>query len=222
MTVLTRSTQSSVTVVDEDVGPGLPGDLELLRRAGGGDDAGAERLPELDRREPHAPRRAVDEEPLARLEGGAPDEGRVSRLVDDEEGRGLVERHPVGNRVHALRGGDRPLRVAAPFEVGDDALAGADARHAGADRADDAGDLVAGAERVGRLDLVFPLDHEDVGEVAPDRPGLDRTWPGPGSGSGTSRYSSSDGSPHRVATMAFMTLDHTSVTGVAVWWPRVT
>ena len=46
------------------------------------------------------------------------------------------------------------------------------------------------------------------------------TWPGPGAGSGTSRYSSSDGSPHRVATMAFMTLDDTSLAGAVVRRPR--
>ncbi len=74
-------------------------------RAGGGDDARAERLAELDGREAHAPRRAVDEEPLARLEGGAPDEGGVPGLVDDVEGGGLVERHRVGDRVDPLRGG---------------------------------------------------------------------------------------------------------------------
>src|SRR5713226_4985506 len=35
------------------------------------------------------------------------------------------------------------------------------------------------------------------------------TWPGPGIGSGTSAYCISDGSPHCVAIMAFMSIDHT-------------
>src|SRR5437016_10534939 len=35
------------------------------------------------------------------------------------------------------------------------------------------------------------------------------TWPGPGVGSATSAYCISDGSPHWVAIMAFMSVDHT-------------
>src|SRR5712691_11926821 len=37
------------------------------------------------------------------------------------------------------------------------------------------------------------------------------TWPGPGIGSGTSAYCISDGSPHCVAIMAFMLIDHTMI-----------
>ena len=154
--------------------PDCARDLELLLGAGGRDDAGAEGLPDLDRGEPDPSGRAVDQEPFARLDGRAPHQRRVAGLVDDEEGGGVVERHRVGNRVHALGGGDGPLGVAAPFEAGEDALAGAHARHPGADRADDARDLVAGAEWMGRLHLVLALDHEDVREVASDRARLDQ------------------------------------------------
>src|SRR5439155_11024149 len=35
------------------------------------------------------------------------------------------------------------------------------------------------------------------------------TWPGPGVGSATSAYCISDGSPHWVAIMAFMSVDNT-------------
>ena len=68
----------------------------------------------------------------------------------------------------------------------------------------------------GGLTWYFPWIMRMSGKLHPAARVSTTTWPGPGSGSGTSRYSSSDGSPHRVATMAFMTLDHTSVTGVAV------
>src|SRR3546814_5736543 len=43
--------------------------------------------------------------------------------------------------------------------------------------ADDARDLEARAEGQGRLDLVLPLDHQDVGEVAPDRLRFDQHLP---------------------------------------------
>ena len=68
----------------------------------------------------------------------------------------------------------------------------------------------------GGLTWYFPWIMRMSGKLHPAARVSTATWPGPGSGSGTSRYSSSDGSPQRVATMAFMTLDHTSVTGGAV------
>jgi hypothetical protein len=65
------------------------------------------------------------------------------------------------------------LGVAAPGHRREDALAEADLGHAGADAADDAGHLAARAERELGAMLVLPLDDENVGEVAADRPDLD-------------------------------------------------
>ena len=54
-------------VVDGDVRAELGRALELLRGRGGGEDARAGQLGDLDRREADAPDRAVDEHVLARL-----------------------------------------------------------------------------------------------------------------------------------------------------------
>src|SRR6185437_60343 len=59
-------------IVDEVIGAGTLGDLELVRPARRGDHRGAHRLGDLDRGQADAARRAEHQHPLAELEPAAP------------------------------------------------------------------------------------------------------------------------------------------------------
>src|SRR5439155_21133639 len=72
-------------IVHEHVGARDTRDLKLLGRARGGDDARAERLPELHRGEPDAARRAVDEQGFTAAERGPVNESAPGGLVGEAE-----------------------------------------------------------------------------------------------------------------------------------------
>ncbi|MCY1297839.1 hypothetical protein D9M70_472920 [compost metagenome] len=139
------------------------GQLFVGRR--GGDHARTDGLADLDCRDAHAAGRAQHEHGLARFQLAAVDHRMVRSAVGQRKGRGGLEvdarrhRHDRGGGRLGLRG------KRAIAQVGDDLVARLDMGDACAHRVDHAGQFGAGAERQGRLGLVFVLDDEHIREV---------------------------------------------------------
>ena len=160
-------------VVDAHVGAGGARDLELLSRTGGGDDARAQRTPELHCREAGGARGRVDEQRLTAAQRGAMDERAPCGQIREAEGRALLVGHELRQGVDvALIHRDR-LRVAAPREGCEHALPEADLGHAGAHVAHDPRHFEARAEGELRPVLIGAPHEEDVGKGAADRADVD-------------------------------------------------
>jgi hypothetical protein len=147
------------------VGAGLAQDGQLLGSAGGGDDGRAEHLAKVDGGEADAAAGAMHQQRLAGLDGGAAHQGDVGGQVGGRVGGGLLEAQPLGLRPDGGGGNDHTLGEAAVTSAEHDGVALAHARDAFAEGVHDAGALHARGEGEGRFELVFALDHQDVGEV---------------------------------------------------------
>jgi hypothetical protein len=137
---------------------------ELLRRARCGDHPRAERLGQIDRGQPDAAGRAVDQYPLARLELGAAYQRDISGVVGRADARagGEIEiggKPPYAGRVDGDQFGEpaepRPrnhclARHESAIAIGVHHLAR---------------DFHAGNERQIGLQLIFALGHQQVGEI---------------------------------------------------------
>ena len=116
-------------VFDDVVGAESLRDLGFVRAAHGGNDRRARRLAELHGRAADAAGGSVDEQHLPWLDRGATVQREPRGLVVDEERRGLVHGHRVGDADHVPRvsvcrvgitAAGRPVRV----QRGEDAVPG--------------------------------------------------------------------------------------------------
>ena len=117
--------------------------VQPLVAGGRGEDRGrAGRLGQLDRGQPDAARTGLHEHRLARPEVPELEEAVVGRTELDRDAGGLVDREPVGDRVHRRRRHRRQLGVAAEAHRRHDRLADGERRDVGTDLADPARGLV--------------------------------------------------------------------------------
>ena len=123
----------------------------------GGDDPAAQCMGHVDGGQAHAAAGPENQHPLAGAMRGAAGQGEQDRAVAlDERGR-LAEVDRLGHRHQREGGHHYLLGESAEADEGDDPVATADPRDAGAHRGNLAGDLAAGDERGGGFDLVAPL-----------------------------------------------------------------
>ena len=198
-----------VAVADRPVGAQRLAQLELLRRAGGGEHPRAERLGELDREAADAARAAVHEQGLVRLQAGDHEHVGPDRAGHLREGRGALDVH-AGRQRHHLPGGHGHLLGVPPGrEERAHLVAHLMALDALADRADPARALeaehVGGAlrrrvealplQRVGAVDRAGD-DVDD--DLARTRLGVGQL--GDGQGLGTTRVGCDDGTHARHPT----------------------
>jgi hypothetical protein len=152
-------------VIDQLVGAVRAGDGELARPAGGGDDARAQRLANLDRGQPDPAGSAEHQQGLARLQPSTMGQGRMRGAVGHRKAGGgdkihrIRDRHHGGGRHHDLLGkgiamGRRhhPLTNPQPLDVA-------------ADFGDLAGDFEAWNEGKRRPDLILAGDLQGIGEA---------------------------------------------------------
>ena len=153
--------------IDEVIGAGLAGHVELVLPAGAGDDPRAHQLADLDRGQPHAARRAQHQKRFAGLQPCLVVERHVACAIGDLEGGGVGEAHAVGQDDRAL--GGKAAMLGQPAVTGKHGDPTADRRpvRVGADRLDAARHLHPEGE--GRLGcfLILALDHQQIGEIQP-------------------------------------------------------
>ena len=140
---------------------------------GRGDHMGPHGLAELDRGNADAARSTQHQQALTRLQLRPVLQGVPGGSVGHHEGGRRVEIHGVGDLHHRGGGHGQTLDHAAPSGHGDDTVTLADMGHTLADRLDHTRDLAAGREGPGRLELVFVLNDQGVGEIDPDGPDFD-------------------------------------------------
>jgi hypothetical protein len=152
--------------IDRLVGARRPCHARLFVAAHPGDDeAGAERLGELDAGGADPARGAEHEHRLAGLETGAVAEGEMRGLVDQPERGAVDEAEALGHGEAAGRRRAQLLGIGAILDLHRDAVAGGEVGDARTDRLDHPRRRLARRERERRFDLVGPLDHHDVGKV---------------------------------------------------------
>ena len=143
-------------VVHHHVGAQLAADLDLILIAGRGHDAGADGPRHLHDARSDSARAAVHEEFLAHLQLGIAEKAEVGRDSHQGNGRGVLERHFLGNGIQPLFFNGR--------ELGKGALAAQEALVAsphtvprlqpldlGANRVDNAGQITTQNERLGQF-----------------------------------------------------------------------
>ena len=163
--LLQRVAQIFLGVVDGLVGAVGAGEGEFFVRRRAGDDAGAHKLAEFDRREAGAAGRAEHGERLAGFELRPLAQRIKRRSVSDAEPGGAVEIERRRQLDQLLRWRSDRFARRAPAQKRHDAIAGRDFGHAGACAFDNAGELGHRRERKRRLLLVFAGDDQRVEEI---------------------------------------------------------
>ena len=137
-----RARRREMVVVEAERAQGVP-----LGGAGGGEYLGAEVAGELDRGDPDAAGRGVDQDALAGLETGEVDEGVVRGEEYDRDAGGVDERPGGGDAGDGAVVGDRD-RSEGGAEQAEDALTRGEAGDTGTDLGHDAGALAAERARI--------------------------------------------------------------------------
>lgn len=150
-------------IVDRMIGAVALCGFDLARAAGCGNDAGAERTADLDRRQSAGAGGAVHQQNLVPREPGAPHQPGIGGGVDGREQRSGGKIQRVGYGEYIVCVDDGFFRKAARGQAGADAIADPQpVVHVRRDFRHDAGDLGAGNVGQVRPVLMFARDEQQV------------------------------------------------------------
>ncbi|MNQ72309.1 hypothetical protein D3C85_870090 [compost metagenome] len=139
--------------------------LALGIRAGAGQHRGAQRRRNLHRRQADARPGSQYQHRIARLHGGAPQQGAPGRSVGNGNGQGGQQRQVVGHGIDGVLGQGQAFGVAAPARQRHHLVARLQASDFRSASNDAAGRFGARHEWQGRPALIAPFDQQ-LGRVA--------------------------------------------------------